>query len=344
MAPQIAFDSRGCASDGGVESVIADEVLEDPKDAFAAEVLDLARQDPRVCLVINDCLSSTNAKFFLDEFPDRVFDVGIAEQNMVGVAAGLASGGMIPFVCAASCFLSGRALEQIKVDIAMSKANVKLCGFSSGFTYGSLGATHHAIEDIAWIRVLPNIRFAAPCDAREARAVARAVHAQTGPAFVRLTRGGMRNITGRDEYQFGCAERLRDGTDVTLMGVGAMVHNLVQAARLLADEGITCQVLNISSIAPLDTVAIIQACRQTGRVVCAEEHQICGGLFSTVAEVVVSNAPVPMLALGVPGVFAPVGDSNDLLRHFELEPAQMALRVRHWLADVNHESKVVNCA
>ncbi len=316
-----------------------DEGLEDPKDAFAAEVLNLARHDPRVCLVINDCLSSTNARFFLEEFPDRVFDVGIAEQNMVGVAAGLASGGMIPFVCAASCFLSGRALEQIKVDIAMSKANVKLCGFSSGFTYGSLGATHHAIEDIAWIRVLPNVRFAAPCDAREARAVARALHAHEGPAFVRLARGGRRNITSRDEYQFGSAEQLRDGSDVALLGTGSMLHNLVQAARLLEDGGITCRVLNFSSIAPLDTAAIVQACRDTRGIVCAEEHQVGGGLFGAVAEVVVSRAPTPMLALGVPGVFAPVGDSSDLLRHFGLEPAQMASRVRHWLAAMNREKK-----
>lgn len=317
----------------------ADDVLEDPKDVFAAELLDLARKDPKVCLVINDCLSSTNAKLFLEEFPNRVFDVGIAEQNMVGVAAGLANGGMVPFVCSASCFLSGRALEQIKVDIAMSRANVKLCGFSGGFSYGSLGPTHHAIEDIAWIRVLPNIRFAAPCDAREAKAVARAVHAHPGPAFVRLTRGKVRNISGRDEYQFGSAESLHDGTDVTLMGVGTMVHNLIQAARLLAAEGITCQVLNISSIKPLDTAAVVRACRQTRRIVCAEEHQISGGLFSAIAEVVVSSVPVPMLALGVPSVFAPVGDSGDLFRHFELEPAQVALRIQRWLASINDEHK-----
>ncbi|MBS0159853.1 MAG: hypothetical protein JSS26_14845 [Nitrospira sp.] len=306
--------------------------LIDPRDAFASTLLELARSDPRVCVVLNDSLSSSNARGFLSEFPDRLFDVGIAEQNMVGVAAGLANAGMIPFVCAASCFLTGRALEQIKVDVALSKANVKLCGFSSGVAYGSLGATHHSIEDLAWVRVLPNLVVAAPCDDHETAAVVQTAHAHQGPVFIRVNRIPVPSLLPPGlPFRFGSATLMREGRGLTLISMGFTTHRALAAAELLANVGLDCRVLNMSSVAPLDVDAVVDACRETGRIVCVEDHLIEGGLFSAVASVVVRHAPVPMLGLGVPGVFAPVGDVDDLLEVFGLEPKQIALRIQQWL-------------
>lgn len=310
--------------------------LIDPREAFAATLLDLARADERVCIVLNDSLTSSNAKAFLREFPDRLFDVGIAEQNMVGVAAGLANAGMVPFVCAASCFLTGRALEQIKVDIALSKANVKLCGFSSGFAYGSLGPTHHAIEDIAWVRILPNMRVAVPCDAQETASVVTAAYEHTGPVFIRVNRLPVPStLPPHQVFTFGHATRCREGNDLTLISCGYMTHRALAAAEILARQNIDCRVLNMSSITPLDSAAIVDACMETGRVVCIEDHLIEGGLFSAVATTAVRHAPVPMLGIGVPGIFAPVGNVEDLLDAFGLNADQIAARIRQWIGNTD---------
>jgi transketolase len=314
--------------------------LVDPRIAFAHTLVELARADERVCVVVNDSLSSSNATEFLDLFPDRLFDAGIAEQNMVGMAAGLANAGMVPFVCAASCFLTGRALEQIKVDIALSKANVKLCGFSPGFAYGSLGATHHSIEDLAWIRILPNIKVAAPSDAHETSAALVASYTHVGPCFLRVNRLPVPGLTSPEQpFEFGKAHRMREGNDVTLIGAGFTVHRAVEAANLLAREGIECRVINMSSIKPLDTVELIAAATDTRRIVCIEDHLTEGGLFSAVAGQIVRHEPVPMLAIGVPGIFAPVGNVNDLLGFFGLESQQIARNVQAWLAELRYETK-----
>lgn len=310
--------------------------LVDPRDAFASTLLGIARHDERVCLVLNDSLSSSNARGFLSEFPDRVFDAGIAEQNMVGVAAGLANAGMVPFVCAASCFLTGRALEQIKIDVALSRANVKLCGFSSGFAYGSLGPTHHSIEDLAWVRVLPNLRVAAPCDDHETAAVVTAAHAYVGPVFIRVNRLPVPSLLAPDHtFEFGSSLRMREGSDLTLIGMGFTTHRALAAAKRLAKAGVECRVINMSTISPLDVKAIVDASRETGRIVCIEDHLVDGGLFSAVAGVVVQNAPAPMLGIGVPGVFASVGSTEDLLEEFGLTEEQIAGRVMRWLGSVN---------
>ncbi len=314
--------------------------LKDPRTAFADTLLELARDDRRVCMVVNDSISSNNAAAFLQRFPDRFFDAGIAEQNMVGLAAGLANAGMIPFVCAASCFLTARALEQIKVDVALSKANVKLCGNSAGFAYGSLGPTHHAIEDIAWMRVLPNMHVAAPSDAQETAQVTRAAYEHRGPVFVRLNRLPVPSLGAQPQFSFGKAARLREGCALTLLSMGFATHCVMEAAALLAGRGIQSRVLNMSSLAPLDAEAIVTACEQTGRLVCVEDHQQDGGLFSAVASVVVCRAPVPMLAIGVPGVFAPVGNTEELHQQFGLDATSIASRVQQWLGTLSGARKV----
>jgi transketolase len=293
--------------------------LFDCRDAFANTLLELAEVDPRVVVVVNDSIGSSKAGEFRKRYPQRAINVGIAEQNMIGVAAGLANGGKIPFVCGASCFLTGRALEQIKADAAYSQANVKLCGMSSGVAYGALGPTHHSIEDMAWLRAIANLTVIVPADPIETEQAVRAAWRTEGPMFLRISRMPV-PIAHPKDYQFeiGRAARLREGDDVTLIANGTMVSRALDAAVLLADRGISARVLNMSTVRPLDREAIIEAATQTGRIVTVEEHITYGGLGGAVAEVVVTTKPAPMRILGFPGVFAPTGSASWLLEHFGL--------------------------
>ena len=305
--------------------------LYDCRDAFANTLQELAAADPRVVVVVNDSVGSSKVGEFRKEFPERTINVGIAEQNMIGVGAGLANGGKIPFVCGASCFLTARALEQIKADVAYSEANVKLCGMSSGVAYGELGPTHHSIEDMAWLRAIANLTVIVPADPVETEQAVRAAWRTEGPMFLRISRMSV-PIVHTTEYQFeiGRAARLRDGDDVTLIANGTMVSRALDAATLLADKGINARVLNISTVRPLDREAIIAAATETGRIVTVEEHTIYGGLGGAVAEVVATTKPVPMRILGIPGVFAPTGSAKWLLEHFGLTAegiAQAALEL-----------------
>lgn len=236
---------------------------------------------------------------------------------MVGVGAGLANGGLLPFVCGAACFLTGRSLEQIKADIAYSNANVKLIGISSGMAYGELGPTHHSIEDFAWTRVLPNLPVIAPCDSVEtAAAVEWAAH-YDGPVFLRLSRVGVPDLLPSGHtFELGKANLLRDGDAITLVANGTVTHRILKAADLLAAEGIEARVLNMATVRPLDLDAVVAAARETGAILTAEEHSTFGGLGSAVAELVVAEAPVPMKILGVPGIFAPTGSAEFLLDEF----------------------------
>ena len=293
--------------------------LFDCRDAFAKALVELGEGDERIVVVNNDSVGSSKTGAFRDRFPNRLINVGIAEQNMVGIGAGLANAGKIPFVCSASCFLTGRALEQIKADVAYSNANVKLVGVSSGMAYGPLGATHHSIEDFAWTRAIANLTVVAPADPVETDQAVRAAAATEGPVFLRLSRLGVPELYGSDyRFAFGKASRLRDGGDVTLIANGVMVARALDAAAQLAGQGIEARVLNMATVRPIDQEAVVAAARDTGAIVTVEEHTTFGGLGSAVAEVVVQTEPVPMRLLGVPGVFAPTGDTDWLLAHFGL--------------------------
>jgi transketolase len=299
--------------------------LYDCRDAFAATLETLAAGDQTIVAVCNDSVGSSKLGGFKSKFPGRLVNVGIAEQNMVGVGAGLANGGRIPFVCGASCFLTGRALEQIKADISYSNANVKLIGISSGMAYGELGPTHHSIEDFAWTRVLPNLPVIAPCDRSETAAAVRWAASYAGPCFLRLSRVGVPDLLPEDHtFELGRANLLRDGTDVTLIANGTLTHRMVKAAEILAKQGVNARVLNMATVRPIDEKAIIAAAMETGAIVTAEEHSIYGGLGSAVAEVVVENAPVPMKRLGVPGIYAPTGSAEFLLDEFGMAPSAIA--------------------
>ena len=296
----------------------------DCRDAYAKALEQMAEQDARVCVVINDSLSSAKMKDFKAKYPSRFVNVGIAEQNMVGVGNGLANGGMIPYLCGASCFLTARAMEQVKVDLAYSKANVRICGMSSGMAYGQLGPTHHSIEDIAWMRILPNLTVIVPADDVETAAVMRYSLHHDGPIFIRISRIPVRRALGEDyEFRLGRAVKLREGADITIITNGVLVVRALDAARLLEEQGKSARVLNMSTIKPIDEEAILEAARTTRGVVTAEEGLAAGGLGGAVAEVLALRHPAPMRILGLQDVFAPTGSAEFLLEHFNLTATGM---------------------
>ncbi len=290
----------------------------DCRIAFSDALVALAGTDPRIVAVANDSVGSSNLKEFKRRFPDRLVNVGIAEQNLVGISAGLASAGKIPFACGASCFVTGRALEQVKVDLGYSRHNVKLCGMSSGMAYGELGPTHHSIEDLAWTRAIGNLTVIVPADPIETAQAVRAAAAMDGPVFLRVSRMPVPTVHAADaRFEVGRAGLLRDGSDVTLIAAGVTVSRALDAAELLEADGISAAVLNLSTIRPIDRESIVRAAAR-GPIVTVEEHTVYGGLGSAVAEVVVTSHPVRMRLLGVPGVFAPTGSTAFLLQHFGL--------------------------
>jgi transketolase len=293
--------------------------LYDCRDAFENKLRELASEESRIVAVVNDSVGSSKLNQFGQMYPVRLVNVGIAEQNMIGVGAGLANGGLIPFICGASPFLTGRALEQIKADLAYSNANVKLCGMSSGLAYGELGPTHHSIEDMAWLRAIANMTVIVPADPLETAQTVEVAASTEGPMFIRLSRLPV-PVVHEPNYRFeiGKAALLRDGADITLIANGVLVCRALEAAELLAREGIQARVLNLSTVRPLDNGAVLAAATETGAIVTAEEHTVFGGLGGAVAEVVVTTHPVPMRILGVPGVFAPTGSASWLLDYFGL--------------------------
>ena len=293
----------------------------DCRVAFADTLAELARENPRIVVVCNDSVGSSNLNGFQKEFPDRLVNVGIAEQNMVGVAAGLANGGFIPFVSAAGPFLTGRALEQIKADIAYNLYPVVLCGQSPGMSYGELGPTHHSIEDFAWLRPLTDLTLLNPADPKQTRDAVRWAASADKPIYMRINRFKIPSVTPEGTiFEPGRASTLREGSDITLVATGVMVSRALDAAELLAASGVSVRVLNIATIAPLDDDAILAAARETRGIVTVEEGIRFGGLGSAVAELVVQKHPVPMRILGVPH-FAPTGSAAFLLDHFELNAA-----------------------
>jgi len=307
--------------------------LHDCRDAFVAVLERLGADNPKVVAVCNDSVGSSKLGGFKSRFPERLVNVGIAEQNMVGVGAGLANGGLLPFVCGASCFLTGRSLEQVKADIAYSNANVKLVGISSGMAYGELGPTHHSIEDFAWTRVLPNLPVIAPCDSIETAAAVEWAARHPGPVFLRLSRVGVPDLLPEGHvFELGKANLLRDGDAVTLIANGTLTHRMMKAADILAAQGIEARVLNMATVRPIDVDAVVAAVRDTGAILTAEEHSTFGGLGSAIAEVVVAEAPAPMKVLGVPGIFAPTGSAEFLLDEFGMSPAAVADAARTLIA------------
>lgn len=307
--------------------------MEAIRDVFGKTLVELGRQNPRIVVLDGDLATSTKVTFFRDAFPDRFVQVGIAEQNMVGVAAGLASVGKIPVVSSFAVFLSKRALDQVSISVAHAGANVKLIGAYTGILTGHTGATHQAVQDTAIMRATPGMVVVDPADEDECRSCLEAITAYEGPVYFRLTRDAWPDVTPPGyRFQLGKACLVREGGDVTIVAGGPLVSQAVEAATELARDGIEARILNMSSIKPIDRDAIVRAARETGAIVTAENHSIYGGLGSAVAEVVAEECPVPVRRVGVRDVLAESGHNADLLRKYRMDAPTIATEVRHVLA------------
>jgi len=291
------------------------------RDGFGEGLLELGASNPRVVALSGDLEDSTRAIWFKQKYPNRFISVGIAEQDMVAMAAGLALAGKIPFACSFSTFLTGKAWEQIRLAVCYQQANVKLIGSHGGLSVGADGATAESLEEFTTLRALPHLTVLAPCDAIEAKKATLAAAAHVGPVFLRLGRNPMPLLTQADTpFTIGRAHVLHDGEDVALIATGIMVNYALQAAALLQAQHVSARVINCPTVKPLDRATILAAARETGALVTAEEHTVLGGLGGAVAELVVQEHPVPMRLVGIQDRFGTSGSPDELLRAFGLTP------------------------
>ncbi len=301
------------------------------RDGFGIGLVEAGKKDERIVALTADLKESTRVEQFAKEFPDRFFEIGVAEQNLVTVASGLANYGKIPFVTSYATFSPGRNWEQIRTTVCINDVPVKIIGCHAGLTVGPDGATHQALEDIAIMRTLPNMTVVVPCDSEEAHK-ATLVIAQTGkPAYLRLGREKAPSITtpetsfelGKGYYVFQT-----ESADVTIVACGALVYTSIIAAEELGGQGINVDVINMHTIKPIDHDLVIQAAKKTGAIVTAEEHQIIGGLGSAVAEVVSEEYPTPIEFIGVRDQFGQSGTPSELMTHYRLDKESIKIAVR----------------
>ena len=299
------------------------------REAYGETLKELGAQIPEIVVLDADLSASTKTAVFAKAFPDRFFDTGIAEGNMMSVAAGLAASGKIPFASTFAVFGAGRAYEQIRNSICYPNLNVKVAVTHAGLTVGEDGATHQMLEDIALMRALPNMTVVVPADAAETAQVIRWAASYQGPVYIRMGRAKVEDVISPDaEFVPGKSTTLADGSDVTIMACGIMTQQALQAAKMLAEEGISPRVINMSSIKPIDEAAIVKAAEETGAIVTCEEHTVMGGLGSAVAEVVVRQCPVPMAMVGTEDVFGQSGKASEVLKVYGLTPEHIALEAK----------------
>ena len=289
------------------------------RDGFGEGLLELGRENKDIVVLSADLTDSTRAAWFKKEFPERFFGLGVAEQDMFGTAAGLALMGKIPFACTFGVFASGRAWDQIRVSVAYMNLNVKIAGTHGGISVGPDGATHQAIEEIALMRIIPNMTVVVPCDALEAKRATIEAGSIKGPVYLRLGRSGVPMITKPgDSFKIGKANTLRDGKDLTIFACGQMVSEALSACDILAKDGIKARVINLHTTKPIDRDTVIKAAMETGALVTAEEHTVMGGFGSAIAEVVSQSCPVPVKMVGVQDRFGVSGEPDELFRYFHL--------------------------
>ncbi len=296
----------------------ADDIEQVPtRNGYGQGLVELGTRDERVVVLTGDLAGSTKASDFGDKFPDRFVEVGIAEQNMMGIAAGLALAGKIPYISSYAVFSPGRSWDQLRVSVCYSQTNVKIAGAHTGISVGPDGATHQALEDIAITRVLPNITVVVPCDSIETKKATIALGEMTGPAYFRFAREKTPVMTTEEtRFQVGKAEIFKEGTHVALIGSGPVLYNGLMAALELEKEGISVLVINNHTIKPIDADTIVWAAQLTGAVVTLEEHQIMGGAGSAVVEVLAQHYPVPVEMVGVVDHFGESGEPNELIEKF----------------------------
>lgn len=295
------------------------------RDAYGDVLPQLGEEEEDIVVLTADLAGSTRTKYFGNEFPDRFFNLGITEQNMMGTAAGLAMEGKKPFVSTFAVFATGKPWEQIRQTIAYQSAPVRIVATHAGITVGEDGASHQIIEDISNMRVLPNMKVVVPADAAQTKSVIESVSGDLdGPVYVRLARAAFPAIYEECNFELGQADVLREGTDITIFAIGLMVANALDAAGLLEEQGLSAEVINLPTIKPLDTPALVQSAAKTGRVLTVEEHNIIGGLGSAVSEVLMENQPVPLKRMGIPDRFGESGPAYDLVNYFGLTAEDIA--------------------
>lgn len=281
-------------------------------------LLELAKDDSDIMVLASDSRGSAAMAPFASTYPEQFVEVGIAEQNIVGISAGLAHSGKKPFVTSPACFLSMRSIEQIKVDVAYSATNVKLVGISGGVSYGALGMSHHSVQDLAVMRAIPGLAVVLPADRHETKKMTEALVKHEGGAYVRIGRNPVEDVYDSDDYEFviGKAVTMREGSDITIIAAGETVRVALDAEAALKEAGVSCRVINMHTIKPLDEAAIVKAARETGRIITIEEHSIHGGLGAAVAEVVVQEHPVPVKIVGIPDEPAIAGKTSEVFEHY----------------------------
>ncbi len=300
---------------------------------FGDGILEAARKNPNIVALTADLAGSLKLNGFIKEFPERFVQCGIAEANMIGVAAGLTIGGKIPYTTTFANFSTSRVYDQIRQSVAYSGKNVKICASHAGLTLGEDGATHQVLEDIGMMKMLPGMTVIVPCDYNQTKAATMAIADYQGPVYLRFGRPKWPNFTAEDQtFEIGKAQVLSEGTDVTIFACGHLVWKAIEAGRILEEKGISVELINIHTIKPLDEAAVIKSIRKTGCVVTAEEHQFNGGLGDSIARVIAQNHPCPQEYVAVNDTFGESGKPTDLLKKYGLDSSNIITAVEKVLA------------
>ncbi len=303
------------------------------RKVFTETILELAKTHPEIMVLATDSRGSVTLNEFADSLPEQFIEIGIAEQNMVGVAAGLACGGLKPFACAPACFISARSFEQVKVDLAYSNTNVKLIGISGGVSYGALGTSHHSLQDIAMMRATAGMTVVLPCDNIQTKQLTEALVDYEGPVYVRMGRGAVEDVYSSEvPFIIGKANLITDGQDLTIIATGETVLIAKKAAEKLKSEGISARVIDMHTLKPLDEEIILKAAEETGHIITIEEHYAKGGLGGAVAELLAVNNPTPMRILGIADEQTVTGNSAEVFQHYGLTVDNLCQNARDILA------------
>lgn len=291
----------------------------DTRSGFGDGIVEAARKNSNIVALTADLAGSLKLNQFMKEFPERFIQVGIAEANMMGIAAGLTIGGKIPYTTTFANFSTGRVYDQIRQSIAYSGKNVKICASHAGLTLGEDGATHQILEDIGLMKMLPGMTVIVPCDYAQTKAATEAIAEYEGPVYLRFGRPVWPIFTKEEDFKIGKAQYFSEGTDVTIFACGHLVWNAIQAGVILQEKGISVEVINIHTIKPLDEEAVLKSIHKTRCVVTAEEHNIIGGLGDAIAQVAAKNFPVPIEYVGTKDTFGESGKPTDLLKKYGLD-------------------------
>ena len=311
------------------------------RNGFGEGLIEAGKRDRNVLAICADLAESTRMEGFKKALPAQYLEIGVAEQLLVALAGGLAACGKIPFIASYAMFNPGRSWEQVRTIMALNETNVKIAGAHAGVSVGPDGATHQAIEDIAIMRVIPHMTVLVPCDSVQTKKATLATAAQWGPTYLRFAREKSAVVTTDETpFEIGKAQLFRDGTDVAIVACGILVYNALMAAEELAQDGISCLVLNNHTVKPMDESAVVQAAQRCGAVVTVEEHQIAAGMGSRVAEILVQQHPVPMEFVGVHDTFGQSGDPGELIEHYGMGTNAIKEAVRR-VARRKHGSRLI---